>query len=479
MLELFDPESVWWARFAIQRSLGGIYLVAFLVAANQFLPLLGERGLEPIGARVGRRLLRSRPSIFHLHYSDRFFRGVAWLGVALSVVAVSGLADMGPVWLSMAVWFLLWALYQSIVNVGGSFYRFGWESLLLEVGFLAIFLGPAGVEAPVVIILLLRWVLFRVEFGAGLIKLRGDPCWRDLTCLDYHHETQPLPNPLSWFAHHLPGWFHRVEVAGNHVVQLVVPFFLFLPQPWASLAGLAILVTQGWLVLTGNFAWLNLLTMVLALSAFSDPTLQGVLGLPVPEVGARPLILDVAVGLVTVLVLVLSIRPARNLVSRRQLMNASFDPLHLVNTYGAFGTVTRERREIQIEGRDEDGAWRPYGFRGKPGDPSRCPPQVAPYHLRLDWLLWFAALSPFGQQQWFLKLLARLLEADPQVLRLLRVDPFEGRRPVQVRARLYRYRFTTPEERRSTGDWWARTLLDDVVPPVALDVDGTLARVDR
>ncbi|MDZ7802216.1 MAG: lipase maturation factor family protein [Trueperaceae bacterium] len=474
MPELFDATTAWYARFAVQRLLGLTYLIAFLSAAHQFVPLLGERGLEPIGRRVDRRLMRARPSLFHLHYSDRFFQGVAWFGVALAAAATLGVIDAGPAWASMLGWFLLWAAYQSIVNVGGTFYGFGWETLLLEVGFLAIFLGPSGVQVPLTMMLLLRWVLFRVEFGAGLIKIRGDPCWRDLTCLAYHHETQPLPNPFSWFAHHLPRGFHRLETGANHLVQLGVPFALFLPQPWASAAGLAIVATQGWLMFSGNFAWLNFLTMTLAFSAFGDGAVQAVLGLPDPSLAARPLYLDVAVVAVTALVLALSIRPVRNLLSRRQLMNASFDPLHLVNTYGAFGSVTRERDEIELEGMDDSGTWRPYAFKAKPGDPARRPPQVAPYHLRLDWLMWFAALSSPAHHPWFLTLVVRLLEGDHGIRRLMGRDPFEGRPPARMRARFYRYRFTTPEERRRTGHWWSRTLRGEILPPVRLGPDGRL-----
>ena len=169
----------------------------------------------------------------------------------------------------MAVWLVLWALYLSVVNVGQTFYGFGWETLLLEAGFLAVFLGPAAQAPPTLVLWLYRWLLFRVEFGAGLIKLRGDRCWRDLTCLDYHHETQPLPGPLSWFFHHLPARLHRVEVLANHATQLVVPFGLFAPQPVAGAAALVIVVTQAWLLVSGNFSWLNLITIVLATSALA------------------------------------------------------------------------------------------------------------------------------------------------------------------------------------------------------------------
>ncbi len=448
------------------------------MAANQFRPLLGAHGLLPVPRLLAAVGVRQAPSIFHLHYSDRFFALVAWTGVALAAAVVLGLPAAAPVWASMLVWLLLWGLYLSIVNVGDSFYAFGWESLLLEAGFLATFLGPADTAPPALVLLLLRWLLFRLEFGAGLIKLRGDRCWRNLTCLDYHHETQPMPGPLSWFFHHLPGPVHRVEVLANHATQLVVPFGLFAPQPLAGVAGLLILATQAWLLASGNFSWLNALTVVVAVASFDDAMLGRVLPVEVPaSLPAAPGWAQAAVLALTLLVAVLSWRPARNLVSRRQLMNASFDPLRLVNTYGAFGSVTRVRYEVAIEGTDEAAptpttVWKEYQFKGKPGDPRRRPPQVAPYHLRLDWLMWFAAMSPPYAHPWFVPLLLKLLQGDPPTLRLLRGNPFPDRPPAVVRATLFRYRFTTAAERRQTGAWWVRTPAGPYLPPLRLDPAG-------
>ncbi len=365
------------------------------------------------------------------------------------------------------LWLVPWALYLSIVNVGQTWYAFGWESLLLEVGFLAAFLGNDEVAPPVVALFLLRWILFRVEFGAGLIKLRGDACWRKLTCLDYHHETQPMPGPLSWFFHHLPRPLHRVEVAANHLTQLVVPVLLFTPQPIASAAAALMIVTQLWLVLSGNFSWLNWITIVLALSALRLPARA-------PTVPAAPLWYEVLVLAIAALLVCLSYHPVRNMISRRQVMNRSFDPLHLVNTYGAFGSVSRIRYEVVVEGtRDdvprEDSDWREYVFRGKPGDPRRWPRQFAPYHLRLDWLMWFAALSPAYAGDWFGALVERLLEEDRDTLRLLRRSPFPpGAPPRYIRARLFRYRYTTWRELRETGACWQRTYVREYLPPTRL-----------
>jgi hypothetical protein len=474
-MDWFSASDYQLTRLVIERGLGLTYLLAFLVALNQFPALLGERGLLPVPRYLGSAGFGEAPSLFHLRYSDRLLRAVALTGVALSVSLVLGLLQAGPLWLPMLGWFVLWVLYLSIVNVGQRFYAFGWESLLLEAGFLAIFLGNARTAPPFPILILFRWLAFRLELGAGLIKLRGDPCWRDLTCMDYHHETQPMPNPLSWYAHRLPRAFHRIEVLGNYVAQLVAPFLLFLPQPIATIGGLVMLGTQAYLVASGNYAWLNLLTMVLVVSAIPDSFIRTLLpgaGAP-PALAAPPLWFMVAVGAVTALVVVLSYWPVRNLLGGRQLMNAAFNRYHLVNTYGAFGSVTRERYEVVIEGTDADElseqtVWREYEFKAKPGDPRRRPPQVAPYHLRLDWLMWFAGISPSYAQDWFRPFLTRLLEGDPAVVRLLRRNPFPDAPPVRVRARYYRYRFTSRQKRRETGMWWMRELVGDYMPPVEL-----------
>ncbi|MFJ3192346.1 lipase maturation factor family protein [Streptomyces griseoviridis] len=466
-MEWFTAPGYGWSRLVFQRALAGVYLVAFLTTALQFRALIGTRGLLPVERLTARVPFRHAPGIFRLHYSDRFFALCAWAGCAVAAALLAGADSLLPLWAGMLLWLVPWALYLSIVNVGQTWYAFGWESLLLEVGFLAVFLGNDTVAPPVVVLFLLRWVLFRVEFGAGLIKLRGDACWRRLTCLYHHHETQPMPGPLSWFFHRLPRPLHRVEAAANHVTQLVVPFLLFTPQPVATVAACLMIATQLWLILSGNFSWLNWLTVTLAVSAVRFPGGAR----PAP---AAPLWYEVLVLAVAALLLGLGVRPVRNMLSRRQVMNRSFDPLHLVNTYGAFGTVSRVRHEIVVEGTAdpvprEDGDWREYDFKGKPGDPLRAPRQFAPYHLRLDWLMWFAALSPAYAEPWFGTFVERLLENDRATLRLLRRSPFPPDAPPRyVRARLFRYRYTTWRELRETGAWWERTCVREYLPPTRL-----------
>jgi hypothetical protein len=309
-------------------------------------------------------------------------------------------------------------------------------------------------------------------FGAGLIKIRGDSCWRDLTCLDYYFETQPIPNPLAWYFHHLPRAVLHVGVAVNHVAELIVPFGFFLPQPFCGVAGLMTIAFQLTLIVSGNLSWLNWLTIVLAFNTLDDRWLSWLpVSMPTlaPIPGAQRL---VTYGL-TVLVAFLSIAPAMNMLSSEQIMNTAFNPLQIVNTYGAFGSVTRERFEIVVEGTDDDSVtdrsvWREYEFKGKPGDPARRPAQIAPYHLRLDWLMWFAAMSSAQDYPWFPQLLLKLLEGDAAALSLLRNNPFPDHPPRWIRAQLYLYRFTTLAERQATGRWWNRELAAPYFPPVRL-----------
>jgi len=473
--QAFFNSDYWLARCAFQRGLALIYLLAFVVALNQFPALLGEDGLLPVPRFLGFVNFRRAPSVFHFHYSDRFFAGVSITGIVVSVVALTSFSERGPLWLSILVWSALYILYLSIMNVGQTFYGFGWESMLLEAGFLGILLGSNRMAAPVPLIFLLRWMLFRVEFGAGLIKLRGDPCWRNLTCLNYHHETQPLPNPLSSYFHHLPNSFHKLEVIGNFGAQLVLPWGLFLPQPIAGICGALILVTQMWLFISGNYSWLNLLTMLLAVSAFSNAQLQPILRMHTPSALSSPAAYEWVIVTFTLIVIALSYWPVHNMLSRRQMMNTSFNPYHLVNTYGAFGSVTKARYEIVIEGTDEQvvggqTVWKEYEFKAKPGNPRQRPPQIAPYHLRLDWLMWFAAISPvydYTEHRWFIVFIQKLLQNDPATLKLIRASPFPDG-PTIIRARLYRYRFASAKERRQSGEWWNRSLVGEYLPPVSM-----------
>ncbi|PKI91110.1 hypothetical protein CW368_07550 [Actinomycetales bacterium SN12] len=488
----FAAVDFGFAREVLQRGIAALYLVAFLSTLNQFRPLLGERGLLPApellewatSSSARRRMLH--PTLFtRIRYTDRRLAALCWTGMVIAALLVVGIPQLAPPWVPMICFLLLWGGYMSITSIGQTFYSFGWEMLLLEAGFLAAFLGSADQPPPTVVIVLFWWLVFRLEFGAGMIKIRGGSEWRDLTALMYHHETQPMPGPLSRQAHLLPRWFHKGEVLGNHFAQLVVPFFLFVPLASlftpdsvdrvllviGAIAATIVILTQLWLVLTGNFAWLNWATIVLAFSAFPTfwhPHLWAAEPVEAPsaDIPLYWLIITSAVGL---LLIVLSWPALRNLFARRQLMNASFNRWQLGNAYGAFGTVTKQRIEYVVEGTadaDPDAAdWREYEFKGKPTDVRRIPRQFAPYHLRLDWLMWFLPLGR-SLEDWFTMFLVRLLEADAPTLRMLRRDPFDGERPAWVRVVSYRYRFATRAEHRESRAVWVRDRRHVLVRPL-------------
>ena len=480
--------TYWLTRFVILRLLGFVYFAAYLSLATQVLPLIGAHGLLPTEqflARIGARLGSTTgavlvvPSIFWLGISDRTLVAASWTGVALSAVVALGFANA----ILMAV---LWALYLSFVHIGQDWYGYGWEIQLCETGFLAIFLCPLldprpfpRRPPPTAVIWLYRWLIVRIMLGAGLIKLRGDRCWRDLSCLYYHYETQPIPNPLSRTLHFMPRWFHKGGVLFNHVAELVAPWFAFGPRVARHVAGGVMLGLQVFLLASGNLSFLNWLTIVPILACFDDGLLRRVLPRRLVAAAKRAATTAapsraqrVAVAALTAVVALLSIGPVTNLLSSRQRMNTSFDPLELVNTYGAFGSVGRKRPEIVFEGTsdavpDESAAWREYEFPCKPGDPMRRPCVVAPYQPRLAWQLWFAAMSTPEEYPWTLHLVWKLLHNDPGTLSLLGPNPFPDAPPRFIRARLYRYAFAPPGD--PSGAWWTRTLVREWLPPLSRD----------
>jgi lipase maturation factor len=487
--QTFDlRDSYWFSRVLFFRFLGLIYFLGFFSLSRQLGPLLGETGLLPACAYVERLDLAAggrlsaflvEPSIFLARCSDALLYGLAYAGVALSLLLVAGCANV-------PLLALLWFLYMSFCHVGQIFYAYGWEILLLETGFLAIFLCPLvdvrpfPTRAPpsMVVMWLLRWVLFRVMLGAGLIKLRGDPCWRDLTCMLYHYETQPLPNPLSWYLHQLPPAFHKLEVLGNHFVELMVPWTLFAPRRLRHIGGVFLVGFQVYLIFSGNLSWLNWLTLTLCIPCFDDAALARLIPrrlrarLSELRAARASLARRVTTSALAALVIYLSIGPVRNLMGARQAMNASFDPLHLVNTYGAFGSIGKRRQEVILQGTydqtvTESTQWLEYEFKCKPGDVYRRPCVVSPYHYRLDWQIWFAAMEDYRSNPWLVRLVAKLLAGDAGAASLLATNPFERGPPKFIRAELYEYRFTRFGD--PTGAWWTRTRLGPYLSPLSLE----------
>jgi hypothetical protein len=492
-------ESYWLTRFVFLRFLGFIYLVAFLAAARQIVPLIGSNGLLPADYFLDRvREARGEglagfltvPTLFWWGISDQLLQALAWVGVGLSLLVFLGLANV-PLLVA------LWALYMSFVHVGQLFYGYGWEILLLETGFLAIFLVPLvdprpfppRLPPPKPVIWLLRWLVFRLMLGAGLIKIRGDSCWRDLTCMFYHYETQPLPNPLSWYLHHLPGWVHRGEVLFNHLVELVVPWFVFAPARFRRPAGVLLVVFQVALILSGNLSFLNWLTLTICVAVFDDGVFlwkaPAWLRARVESLGRQtslPAGRRVAVGLLVAVVAVLSINPVLNMLSPGQVMNTSFEPFELVNTYGAFGSIGRVRNEVILQGTADadpgpDARWLDYEFMCKPGDVDRRPCVIAPYQPRLDWQIWFAAMSDYPSEPWLVHLVYKLLTNDRALIGLMGRNPFPGAPPRWIRAEFYRYEFTRPGD--PTRAWWRRTRVGPYMPAVSADDPALLQFLER
>ncbi len=487
--DFFDRASrgYWLTRFIILRWIGFIYAIAFLCAARQMVPLVGEHGLLPVGtfliavehyAHSRSAAFMQMPGLFWFGHSDAALVTWAWIGFALALVVLCGRANA-------LVMTALWAIYMSFVHIGQDWYAYGWEFQLLETGFLAIFLCPLldtrpfpRHPPPVLVIWLFRWLGFRIMLGAGLIKLRGDVCWRDLTALSYHYLTQPIPNPFSRWLHTMPLWFHKFGVLWNHFIELVVPWFAFGPRIARHIAGVLLVSFQFILIFSGNLSFLNWLTIVPFLACFDDSLLARL----VPRAfaarveksreasvpAASPATFTIL--MIFVLTAILSLDPVMNLLSKDQAMNTSFNPLHLVNTYGAFGTVGRERHEIIFEGTTdaeitERTAWREYDFPAKPGDPRRTPCFIAPYQPRLDWAIWFAAMSNHAQYPWTVHLVWKLLHNDPGALSLLATNPFPHEPPRFIRARYYRYEFTASDD--PSGEYWKRTELGLWLPPLS------------
>ncbi len=483
------PRPTYWlTRFVILRLLGAIYAVAFLVAINQIIPLIGSHGLLPVelflqrvGDALGSRsagFLRL-PSLFWFFHSDNSLLFFAWLGFLLSLVVVAGYANA----LLLAV---LWFLYMSFVHVGQDWYGYGWEIQLLETGFLAIFLCPLldmrpfpKRETPMPVIILFRWLIFRIMFGAGMIKWRGDAVWRNGTALYYHFETQPLAGPLSRWFHFLPRFVLKLGVWYNFLAELVAPWFIFYPRIARHIAGAVIVFLQVILIFSGNLSFLNWLTIVPALACFDDGFWRRLLPRKIVNRAekaaavaepSKPMITTAWV--ITVLIALLSIQPVFNMLSPRQIMNTSFDPIDLVNTYGAFGSVGQELLNVVYEGTsdeypDENTHWKPYIYKGLPVELDQRPPQVAPYQLRLDWQMWFAAMSSPGEYPWTVNLISKLLHNDPAAVGLFDENPFPVKPPKFIRAVLYRYHFAPPGNLQ--GLWWTREEMGLWLPPLSLE----------
>jgi predicted DCC family thiol-disulfide oxidoreductase YuxK len=480
-------------RDVFARCLGLNFLIAFVSLGVQIDGLIGEQGILPAAetmrtaadqlAERGWDRYRLLPTLAWLGASDAALAAHWITGAVLGGVVVLGFVP-GP---ALA---LLWLLYLSLTSVAGVFLGFQWDNLLLEAGFFGALFAPwtwrlrgrSVRPASKIALWLLRWLLFRLMFESGCVKLAsGEATWRDLSALSYHYQTQPLPTVLGWHAHQLPGWFHEASVLVMFGLELVVPFLIFGPRRLRVLGAAMLALLQVAILLTGNYAFFNLLTLLLCVPLLDD----SVLGRMAPAgwrsrsgpgsapraPWSRAWVLGGVAMLTAIITLPQLVRSTGLRVGWPEALIAMqrwLAPLRTVNGYGLFAVMTTLRPEIVLEGSLDGEQWRAYEFRYKPGELGRGPRWVAPHQPRLDWQLWFAALGDYRQNPWFIQFCARVLQGSPTVLGLLEHNPFPDAPPKSLRATVYDYRFTTPAERRSTRAWWRRERRGPYCPVLSL-----------
>jgi predicted DCC family thiol-disulfide oxidoreductase YuxK len=454
------------------RSLAVVYGIAFASLAVQITGLVGDHGilpvrtfLESITQNFGGVRYLAVPSIFWWSPDDSALRFVCWAGVVLAALLLTGR-------MTRLILILLYVLYLSLASVGQEFLSFQWDALLLETGFLSIFLGRSQT-----VVWLFRALAFRLFFLSGAVKLLShDPAWHSLTALRYHYHTQPLPTVFAWFAEHLPDWFQRFSVGAMFAIELGVPFLFFLPRRLRMLGAVLTLGLQTAILITGNYGFFNLLSMALCLFMFDDRAL-GRLGRRAKaqrQAEGLPHRLErVVTGLLAALILTLGITRIYSTFTGEspeplRTLSRYTAPFEIVNPYGLFAVMTTSRPEIILEGSRDGETWLPYEFRYKPGALDRAPQWAAPYQPRLDWQMWFAALGNVRSNPWFASLAVRLLEGSPDVVGLFKTNPFRIQPPRYVRATVYEYSFTDAETRRQTGAWWKREARGVYLPAVGL-----------
>ena len=473
------------ARHFFLRGLGLVYLIAIISFWVQADGLIGHDGILPVASWLDQLRIRLGvegywllPTLCWFNSSDWFVHLLCAIGAGISVLLIF---EVAPVICLV----LLWVIYLSLAVAGQTFMNFQWDYLLLETGFFSIFFAPlrwlpsTRSEAPISpwAHLLLRWLLFRLMFMSGVVKLTsGDPNWINLTALHYHYWTQPLPTPVAWWANQLPNWFLAASVVVMFGIELVAPFLLFCPKRLRLIGVVSIATFQGLIALTGNYGFFNLLTIVLCLLSVDDSTwlqIRRKARTPVEVKGAAwpsPIL----IGL-TAIVLIFSwpllwesFFPESDWPPFLGTCYSYVERFRSLNSYGLFRVMTTARPEIVVEGSNDGVTWKAYSFKYKIGDVEIAPPIVAPHQPRLDWQMWFAALSDVHEEPWFVNFLARLLEGSRPVLRLLKTNPFPDSPPRYVRAKLFDYHFTTMAEKEKTGAWWIREEKELYCPVLSL-----------
>jgi hypothetical protein len=458
------------------RLFGLIYLFAFVSFAVQAMGLIGSHGIVPlpetlvaIRNRFDPHYFLEMPMVFWLNAGDVMIRAVCWAGAGFGLLVFLNVLPR----LSL---FFCFVLYLSLVNAGGVFMNYQWDTFLLEAGFLTLLLNFSNRAG----IWLLRWLLFRFMFLSGMVKLlSGDPNWWNLSALNYHFLTQPLPTPLAWYAARLPANALVFATGATFVIELVLPFLIFFPRRLRFLAGFGILLLETVILLTGNYNWFNLQAMLLCLPLFDDAALQTLLPrrlgawlTPRGRSGPLKLRSKIIVAALAVVTLFCSLVEMEERLGQQPPelawdVDVLIQPLHIVSSYGLFAVMTTTRNEIVIQGSADGTHWRDYEFRYKPGDPARAPPWNVPHQPRLDWQMWFAALDDPGNQPWLWSFIRKLLQNDAAVTSLLQTNPFAATPPRFIRAQFYQYTWSSSAE-KARGIWWDRRLLGAYIPAVRL-----------
>lgn len=513
-------ESYILLRWVFLRGLGLIHLMAFGSYAFQIIGLNGSHGILPtqqmlqnIASQCGVERFWLFPTITWWNCSDFFLQGITIAGSMLALLVTLGVAT-GPALILLAV------LWLSLVTGGGEFTGFQSDGMLVEATVLSLFITPWQLfEPPWPVPLrlrrqgppsklgmwLLRFMLFRIMFISGIVKIAsGDPTWRNLTAMDYHFETQPIPTPLAWYAHQLSPQVHKASALFMYISELIAPPLIFTTRTLRLIAFVPMFLLHFGIALTGNYTFLNFLLMLLCLSLLDDRTIAKLLPsqviksmedsqkIAIVDSGGaptKPSILSKAKAVCfnAAACMVLTVGVSRFVSSFSEgLVPAPLSalleflaPFRVADNYGLFAVMTTTRPEIVFQGSDDGITWHSYEFKYKPGDNlKRPPPWVEPHMPRLDWRLWFAAMEPVENSPWVLNLVRRLLDGSPDVGIFFAENPFAEHPPRYVRAFVYDYHFTDYASRRATGNWWRRDNARLYLPPVTL-VDDQLRLAGR
>ncbi len=463
-LLLKPDENYRIAAWLFIRVLALIYLSAFLSLGSQITGLVGDHGILPVTPLLdgiyqqhGWVAWFRIPTLFWIDSSNTILLASCYVGVAVSVLVLFGLYQR----ISLIV---LFVLYLSLFQAGQVFLNFQWDLLLMEAGFLSIFLssGPNRL-----LIFLFHWLLFRLRFLSGLSKvISDDPAWSNWQALHYYFETQPLPHMGSWYMHQLPQWLLTTGTGLVFFVELVVPFFIFLPRNYRVFAALMTIGMQVIIIATSNHNWINLLTIALCLFLLDDQIIRRILprfvtGMVKPVVTSssnRPFFL-----LLSLVLLLTSFASMTEMVTGQSLPR----PFYWVRAYGlghpyhVFPTMQTQRHELMIEGSHDGVNWQRYRFKYKPDSVDDTPSFIVPHQPRLDWMIWFVPPQSEVMRHWFDSFMWRVKENETSVIALLEHNPFTDRPPTYLRILVYQYQFTSPEQRSATGQIWKETYLGE------------------